>query len=149
MRINFGQKIAVVYVSFVVFILFFVFRSCEIASDLEEEDYYEKELTFGEDIKAQENFNQLGEGFTFFQENSFTINIPKVLSYYPEINYALFFKRPSGKELDYQLTTQAQNQQIIVPWDSVSRGMYQLEVRFELDNEAYLYKEKINLNPKK
>ena len=46
MKINFGLKIGILYTAFVVFILFFVVKSFGINFDLEEENYYEKEIHF-------------------------------------------------------------------------------------------------------
>ena len=147
MKINFGHKIAIGYSLFVLFILAFVVTSFQFNFDLDEEDYYAKEVVFEEEIQAVEAFNQLEGDIKIEQGNRLMIHLPTALAEQVDLEYSLLFKRPSDKRLDWRFQGKAQNGIIQLTWDDLVTGLYIIELDFEMNGATFHYESDYFLNP--
>jgi hypothetical protein len=79
MRINWGHKIALVYIVFVVAIMAMVFKARSEKVELVVPDYYNQELMHEKRMQATRNVQLLNEKVTVTQkENKLLIQMPKV-----------------------------------------------------------------------
>lgn len=149
MKINFGHKIAIVYSCFVLFIGAFVVMAFQYNFDLDEEDYYQKEIVFEEEIKASSRFSRLGGTLQIEQAEQLILYLPEALKEHSEIEYKLLFKRPSDKNMDWETLIMAEDGVIPLNWDNFLTGAYLLEIDFMIKDEAYHFESEYFLNPKR
>ncbi len=138
---NWGTKITLVYVGFVMLIVSLVFISATNKSELVAADYYEQELKFQDRIDAIKNE----------QELAVTINY-EVLTQFIALNYltkeikndfkgeVLFF-RPSDskKDIEVPLKFDSEGKQMINK-SLLSKGMYKMCVYWKNEGKHF-YKE--------
>lgn len=145
MKLNFGFKIAILYGAFVVFIVFFVVKSFGVSFDLEEENYYEKEIHFEEEMDAIKNFNDLGVSININQKDSLFIQFPDFFNKLTHQNVNVLFKRPSDKNLDIAFTLPMDKINQTIDLKHFKKGVYTVEISFTVDSIYYLNKQKIFL----
>lgn len=124
---NWGKKIILAYVIFILGIGSFVFISMRQKIDLVTENYYEKEIKYQDEIDKKNRVHILNEKVTISKNNNeLQIIFPDKLS--PESGEILFY-RPSDKSQDKIL--------------NLERGMK--EQKFKIENfQMGLWKVKIN-----
>lgn len=134
---NWGTKLAIWIVAFVVFMLTLVFMTTTYEINLVEKDYYPKGLKYQNRIDAIKNAKDIGAVFTINQdENNIIVNTPNIKA---DSGSMLFF-RPSENRLDksYKLVIN-KNGKIIIPKDEFSFGRYILKINwFDKNNEYYI-----------
>jgi hypothetical protein len=143
MKINFGLKIGILYTAFVVFILFFVVKSFGINFDLEEENYYEKEIHFEEEMDAIKNFNDLDAEIKLLQKDSLEIILPDYFARLNNQNITILFKRPSDKKLDFEIEYPITQLETKIDFNKFTIGVYNVEIKFTIDSIDYLHKSNI------
>ncbi len=142
---NFGHKIAIGYTVFVLFIVIMAVMSFKQNFQLEEENYYEKELLFQEEITAENNFNLLKGEAKILEHQQLEITLPQELFLRStQVNVEL--KRPSNAKFDKNYVFELKNSNTIkVPKKDLISGVYNLKLSFEMDGKPYLYKTPIYL----
>jgi hypothetical protein len=143
MRLNFGLKIGILYTAFVAFILFFVVKSFGINFDLEEENYYEKEIHFEEEMDAVKNFNELGAEINLLQKDSLEIILPDYFDKLKNEKISILFKRPSDKKLDFEIDYPITQLKTKIEFNKFIIGVYNVEIKFTIDSIKYLHKKTI------
>ena len=143
MRLNFGLKIGILYAAFVVFILFFVVKSFGISFDLEEENYYEKEIHFEEEMDAIKNFNDLDAEIKLLQKDSLEIILPDYFGKIKNEKISILFKRPSDKKLDFEIEYPITQLETKIDFNKFTIGVYNVEIKFTIDSIHYLHKTNI------
>jgi hypothetical protein len=147
MKLNFGHKIAIGYSLFVVLIIGLVVSAFQFDFDLDEENYYAKEIVFEDEIQAVKSFNALGGKLKLQQGQTVKIQLPDSLISFPDVEYTLLFKRPSDKRLDWQTVEKANNGWIDISWDQLVTGVYLLELDFKIDETSFHFESDYFLNP--
>ncbi len=125
---NWGTKLAIWIIAFIVFILTLVFMTTKVKVNLVEKDYYPKGLNYQSRIDAIENAKDINAVFISSQnENNVQIEIPDIES---DSGTILFF-RPSGHEFDkvYNIVTDTSNQLIVSKTD-LKEGKYILKINW-------------------
>lgn len=143
MRLNYGLKIGILYAAFVVFILFFVVKSFGISFDLEEENYYEKEIHFEDEMDAIKNFNDLDAEIKLLQKDSLEIILPDYFDKLKNEKISILFKRPSDKNLDFEIEYPINQLETKIHFKKFTIGVYNVEVKFTIDSINYLHKTNI------
>ena len=146
-NISWGTKIAILYISFVVLILFMVTLSMSQKIELVSEDYYNQELAFQEIIDAQKNANALPEKIQHeIIEGAFLIKFPHVFMK-KKIMGNIEFYRPSDKSKDFSedilLNEQLEQKTELNHFD---KGMYKMKISWIADSTNY-YTEQIIVIP--
>jgi hypothetical protein len=143
---NFGHKIAIGYTFFVLFIVVMAVMSFKQNFQLEEENYYEKELAFQDEITAENNYSLLEGATEINAVNAFNVVLPKeLILHQTKVNVEL--KRPSNAKYDKSYVFELNNtNKIQLPTKGLISGVYNLKLTFEMDGKAYLYKTGIYLN---
>lgn len=147
MTMNWGTKIALLYIGFVLMIVFMVFKSNNEKVDLVSADYYAQELKFQDKIDGQKNTNTLSTPIECEAANK-TVNI----KFPSEFNSSktsgeIYFYRPSDASLDLNtsLKLDAQgNQEITNP--KFERGIYRMQIKASIEGKAYYFEQQIFMN---
>ena len=146
MKFNWGTGIFIAIVAFMSFILYFVITMSTDKSyhhDLVTEKYYQKELSYQDEIDAVKNASKLKEKVTVQKtENGIKIEFPKEFTP-KDITGKVFLYRPSAKQLDFEIPISISNTYLLVPGKSLAAGRWNINISFTYKNKAYLVKERI------
>lgn len=139
---NWGKGIAIALSGFIVFITILVIGFFSHSVDLESEDYYQKELIYGDEIKAIENASSLKEKVVMrVTEDHILIQQPNdaVLE-----NVQLSFQRPNDEKDDvrYEITGE---KQFIIRRNALKAGVYNVSISYLKGGQQCLQKEQIYL----
>jgi len=128
MKWNWGTKLVIWIVAFIVFMLTLVYMTTTSKVNLVEEDYYPKGLKYQTRIDAIENANSINAVFSVLQdENELVVSLPDIEV---DSGFILFF-RPSGNSLDrtYDLIV-SDNKKMTIPKTDFVRGKYILKINW-------------------
>lgn len=140
MKLNFGHGITAGLVAFMGFILFLVYKTTTVNSELERPDYYVQEVAYGERMEQQRNY--LNAGFEVAVNNDMqhvTIDFSGM-----DVKEALTgearFVRPSDSRLDhiYDLSSLT-GDQLVLKAESFVPGNYKLELTWAHAGTTYYY----------
>jgi hypothetical protein len=144
---NWGKKIAIVYVCFVGFMGFLVWQ-CLHQDDIHlvSKDYYQKEISYQNDIDQMNNTNQLSTQlkFQYVSENRIVkLVFPKEsIGSTGNIN----FYRPADARKDFAVKLEIANAESqYIPVANLDRGLWVIKVLWNKDGKAYYKEEKITL----
>lgn len=134
---NWGTKLVIWIIAFIVFILSLVYMTTTSKVNLVEEDYYPKGLKYQARIDAIENAKEINAVFMASQNGeSIIITTPDIQL---DSGNIMFF-RPSGNSLDrtYDLLITEEGK-MIFPMKDFSNGKYILKINWNLlDKEYYV-----------
>lgn len=140
MKLNFGYKIVILYISFVALIVTLVYKCFNYKVDLVSKDYYAKELAFQDKIDASLreahsnstiNYTTTKNGILFFVDSSLATK---------KINGTITFYRPSNSALDIVKPIQFNAGKQIIPFTGFKKGHYKIQLDYTIDDLTY-YKE--------
>jgi hypothetical protein len=110
---------------------------------LEEENYYEKEIHFEEEMDAIKNFNDLNTEIKLIQKDSLKIILPDFFGKLKSENITILFKRPSDKKLDFEVEYPINQLEKTIDFNRFTIGVYNVEIKFTIDSINYLHKSNI------
>jgi hypothetical protein len=144
---NWGKKIAIVYLSFVGFMGFLVWK-CLQQDDIHlvSQDYYQKEIAYQKDIDQMNNTNQLSTQlkFEYMSENQ----IVKLIFPKESIgsNGKINFYRPANARKDFAVKLEITNvESQSIPVVNLDRGLWVVKVSWNKDGKGYYKEEKMTL----
>ncbi len=140
---NWGYKIALLYIAFAAMILLLVTLSVKQKIDLVSKDYYAQELIFQDRIESTERMLLLDTPVEIHSdEKGITINYPDAFKGNTLAGTITLF-RPSDKELDLIIPVQPNdvNGQFISN-SILKAGMYRVKLELALNGKNY-YKEQM------
>ncbi|MDX1904147.1 MAG: FixH family protein [Thermonemataceae bacterium] len=134
---NFGTKIVIALVIFIVFILSLGFMMMNANKETPEDNYYEKDLRYEQEIQAQKNAATLSEkvNFKVSENKTLTISFPnEVKDYQGEVN----FIRPDNAKDDkvLPLSLSEKNEQILDIQD-FRKGLWKVQVKWKMNNKEF------------
>ena len=142
---NWGKGLAIAMVGFMLFILYMVITLMSKSTDLESEDYYQKEIDFEQEISAISNMNGLKEKIEVSQNDDF------VLVKFPQIenmdSIEVMMFRPNNEKED-QFFTLKNSKSLLIPKSKLNMGIYEMDIQFKIKDKVYLKKETIRINKK-
>ena len=125
---------------FIGFITFLVISLVSHTIDLESEDYYSREINYEQEITAMENGNKLKRKIEMISQKEFVVvqipekeNLSKI---------QVIFIRPDNKKLDKSYLVSG-TKSYLIPKSELSKGTYNVEIRFESNSTTCLQKETI------
>ncbi len=137
---NWGKGIIIAMALFIGFITFLVISLVSHTIDLESEDYYTKEINYEQEITAMENGNKLKSKIEMISQKEFVVvqipekeNLSKI---------QVIFIRPDNKKLDKSFLISG-TKSYLIPKTELSKGTYNVEIRFESNSTTCLQKETI------
>ena len=144
LKLNWGTRIAVLYIGFVLLIVLMMTLSMRQKVELVSNDYYDKELVFQNKIDEMNNANALLEKITHsITDNSFLIQYPSQFKGHKVEGTVLFF-RPSDASKDFTKVIQmGENMQQNIELNSFSKGMYKMQISWKVNDTPYFSEETI------
>ncbi|MFD0931361.1 FixH family protein [Psychroflexus salinarum] len=148
MKLNWGTSIVIAFVLFIGFIMFMVVQMLsnkELEYDLVVESYYQKELTFQDDLDSAQNAEDLqnqvkigliSEGLQIIFPSDFD---------YSEIQGEVFLYRPSDKALDFTVQLQLEGDEYVLPRSLMEDGIWEVNLKFNHKGEDYFIQQKIKI----
>lgn len=143
---NFGGRIAVLYLSFVALIVTLVVMSFKQKVDLVSEDYYAQEIKFQDKIDAINNEKAL-EGSIHHSMNGNEITLmadSSILS--NDFEGTIHFFRPSDSSKDFQLKLNFANKTQVINSKQLIHGAYKLQLSWTSNHKKYFKEEVIFIN---
>ncbi len=144
---NWGKKIALVYLSFVAFMGFMVWKCLQQKDiNLVSEDYYQKEIAYQNNIDQMNNTNQLSKELAFIYKpdsQQIMLDFPKEsIGSTGEIN----FYRPSDAKMDFAVKLDIANTESqTIPVYALDKGLWVVKVSWSKDGKGYYKEEKMVL----
>ena len=135
MKINWGTKIAIFYISFVVFIIGMVILAFNQNFDLVTDDYYAQEIAYQGRIDQQTNTNNLTEKVKIsVDQQELIVELPGVEDQSFEGTINCF--RPSDQTKDFDVAiTDTRKQKI--PLSKYIKGKYLLKITWSAHGKSY------------
>ena len=143
---NWGTGVVIAMVSFMIFILTFVYRSVvmdEYQHELVSEDYYKDELHYQEEIDKLNNAATLEVNLKVSRRTEgLLLQFPGNLD--PgKISGTIRVQRPSKKALDIELPVQLSGNEQLIPDEKLVSGKYLISVDWKHGESEYLFKEEL------
>ncbi len=132
---NWGTKLAIWIVVFIVFMLTLVYMTTTHEENLVEKDYYPKGINYQTRIDAIENANSINAVFVANQdENNIIIDMPNIQV---DTGTVLFF-RPSGNSLNrtYEIVM-TEEKKMVLPKSNFKHGKYILKINWFSEGKEY------------
>lgn len=146
-KFNWGWGIALFYTSFVVFMLFMVWCTNLMKTELVTEDYYGKELKFQEQLDKMKRSNVLSQPVNWtVQNNSVKLNFPADVKG-RDIKAKVLFYRPDNSKRDFNIACTADTNGVcVINSEKFHHGAYKMEVDWSAGKETYYTEGVININ---
>lgn len=142
MKINWGTGIAIVITIFVITVITFAWFASTQRVNLVEEDYYPKELTYGEKMDRISNTNNLGENIDIQFDSEFVyIHFPEFTHQEkPEGKIQLY--RPSDYRKDLYFPVQINDSGYqYIPTSGLLKGKYTIKIDWSFNGIEYYFEE--------
>jgi hypothetical protein len=101
-KLNWGWSLLIVYATFIIVFMFYFFKSFQEAAsnDMVEEDYYQKELMYGDVIAKKQNADTMRVQVKILNDaNGITVVFPDYLSD-TDVSGNITLYKPDNKKLD-------------------------------------------------
>ena len=146
MKLNWGTAVVIAMISFIVFILTFVYRSAvmdEYQHELVSEDYYGDELHYQEEIDKMKNASALEVDVTLIRTaDGLTLRFPQGLE--PnKISGSIYLQRPSNKSLDLRMPIELIENDFLIPDQDLASGKYLVIIDWKHEDSEYMFKDEI------
>ena len=136
---NWGKGIAIFLTLFIVFITALGVTLMRANADLESEDYYLKEINYGDEITAQQNANKHGSELDIeIAADGVTIRL-KFDGNVESMNSELL--RPDNPKLDRLVETNGKV--LFIPRDNLTYGKYKLKVNWSDGEKDFQLRDEI------
>ncbi len=146
MKINWGTGIVIAFAIFISFILFMVITMStdkKYNHDLVTPDYYQKELAYQDEINAEENANKLSSKVKVEKTSQgILLTFPEELKD-KNLKGTVSLYRPSNKKLDFNLSLNVSNAQMLIPENRLLEGRWDIIINWEDEGKKYMFKDKI------
>lgn len=135
---NWGYKILVAYVIFIAMMLGMVYVASKQTNEMQDKNYYAKELAYQSVIDGKNNLNALTDKLTITNTNeAIVIRIPEVAA--TDIsNGTIYFLRPSGEKGDVHeiLKPDSRGEQSISK-SKFEKGIYTVQISWKSNGKMY------------
>ena len=142
MKLNWGHYLAIAMLSFMVFILSFVYNTFTKDSydhHLVSKEYYLDEINYQQEIEAIDNANKLPNN-VHIQNNEQGILL--VFPNLPNLEGTVEFQRPSNPKLDISTTITINDGVMQISKEKLIKGLYHVRINWVSNDVAYLFKDK-------
>ena len=143
MKINWGTGIVISIVLFMIFILYFVYKSLtpEYSHELVSEDYYKDELHYQKEIDKLNNAVKLESKISLKNsEKGITIQFPDSLNY-QDVKGNISFQRYSNSVLDFSKNIDLTSNKIVIPDSLLVSGKWIIKIDWNYKGEEFLFKD--------
>jgi hypothetical protein len=143
MRISWGYKIAIFYLSFVVGMLFLVYKANSESFDLVTENYYEAELKYQDVIDQKGNVAELSAPPKITHTiNSISIQFPKEFAD-KSVEGDVYLYRPSDASKDIRKAFTTTDGFVAFELDKELSGSYDIKLSWKSGGKQFFEEKKI------
>ena len=146
LKLNWPTGIILALVSFIIFILSFVYKATflpEYDHQLVSDEYYNDELNYQEEIDKLKRASELAENISISKNNNgLLIKFPSNIDY-KQIKGSISFKRLSNRKIDFKLPIELTSSQLLLKDEELVAGRWDVKIAWEVAEKTYLFKEKI------
>ena len=140
---NWGTKILIVYVAFVLGIVFMVFKSTNQNTDLVTTDYYAKELKYQDKIDEIKRATALSAPVEYsIKDNALMISFPKDFAGKKLTGEAVLYC-PSDEKKDIKQPFTVLDEALELAIPAGSKGLYELHISWHDGEVTYYFEKKI------
>jgi len=142
MKINWGYRVAFLYIGFATLIIYIVTRSMNEKVELVAADYYAQELKYQDKIESTNRSNNLETPVSIeLNDRGITVKFPDEMEG-KKITGSILLFRPSDSSLDKTIPINPDtNREQLIPATQLAKGMYRIKIEYQL-NETKYYTEK-------
>ncbi len=138
-KINWGAKIALLYIAFVLFILTLVIASTTKDFQLVTKDYYQQELVYNDRINEMKQAAKLTHPLEInYQANNeeLSIKFPEMAS--PEQGN-IWLYRPSNAKHDqvYPIDLNSTDRTQVIQTQQLAQGLWRIKVQWQANQQSY------------
>lgn len=145
LKMNWGAKIAVLYIGFVALIITLVVGSMRQDFDLVSKDYYAQELAYEKTIDASRNTAALSAPLSLRQdEQVITIQFPAVFSG-KVVDATLHFYSSIDDALDRTVKLNSSENKIVIQRSLLPAAAYTLKMSWSSEGKEYYQEFNVNL----
>lgn len=143
MRISWGYKIVIFYLSFVFGILFLVYKANSESFDLVTENYYEAELKYQDVIDQKTNASQLSAPPVISHSiNSISIQLPKEFAN-KSVEGEIYLYRPSDATKDFRRSFSTQDGFYHLDLGKELSGSYDIKLTWKAGGKEFFQEQKL------
>ena len=138
LKFNWGTGILISIVLFMIITLILTVIFMNQRVDLVTNDYYEKTLTYQNQIDIYKRTAELKEKISFnYTDNKINLSFPD--SFLQQVNYGkLYFYRPSDSRKDFTVPIKLDNKgSQIVNTNKIEKGYWKVEIQWTMNNKDY------------
>ena len=140
---NWGHKIAIAYILFVVGMLSLVYVSSLQTNEMIDENYYEKELQYQSLIDGKNNLSQFTQK-ELLRDSASMLVLALPLEVRENCKGEITFLRNDDKKKDKQMTLALDaNGNQYFPKSHFAMGVYWVRIKWESQNKSYYSEQKI------
>ena len=146
-KFHWGWRVTAFYTGFVIFMLFMVYQSTQMKTELVTADYYGKELKYQQQLDKIKRANQLSEPLYWnVEKNTVQLSFPKDVKG-KKVNAEVTFYRPDNVARDFNVNCQADSMGVcIIKSEKFHHGAYQMQIDWSDGNATYYKEGTININ---
>ncbi|MBL0343537.1 MAG: FixH family protein [Bacteroidetes bacterium] len=144
MKINWGYRVAILYIGFVGLIIYFVTRSMNEKVELVSTDYYAQELKYQDKLESIERNNDLQQPTLInYDERGLTVSFPSELKG-GDIKGNIHLFRPSDDTKDVLIEIKTDETMVqYIPTENLFKGMYRVKVDYTAGGHSYFTEKQI------
>lgn len=143
MKINWGTGIVIAMALFISFILYFVLQmafSSEYDGEMVEENYYQQEYVYQQEIDGRQNANALKQDVVVNKkQEAFNVDFPQDFNY-KNITGTIYMYRPADKNLDFKIPIQLESSNYTIPLQMLAKGKWEIKISWEYEDMDYRFK---------
>ncbi len=142
---NWGYRIMLVYIAFVVAMLGMVYISSRQTNEMQDKNYYVKELAYQQVIDGKNNLNQL-QGQLSVSDSAGMVKIRIPVAAAQNITEGkIYFLRPSDEKKDLRLALQPDaNGLQLISGTLLTKGLYTVQLSWKSNNKPYYSEQSYN-----
>jgi len=146
-KLNWGWSILLVYLTFMLIFLFAFYRSFKEleSNELVTQDYYEKELVYGDVINKRQHADTMRIPVKIFQKQK-----KLIIKFPPYIDKAegkILLYKPDNSKLDSNISLQLDDsKQQIINSSKLIPGRWNISVEWQTKKVPYLVEQKMTIN---
>jgi hypothetical protein len=142
---NWGNKIAVLYIGFIIMIGFLVYKSTLQNTDLVSDDYYKKEIAYQQIIDANANNKTLAtKPLITHNEKFIHIQFPSTL-HHQMITGTIELYNAANAKNDTSISFSTSNDSVSIALKNIKKGNYTAKIQYASERINYYSETPLNL----
>jgi hypothetical protein len=147
MKLNWGTGIVVTIILFLIISFAMIFHFMNQKVDLVTDNYYEKTLTYQNQIDEADRSREIDKEISFeYSGNQLKIVLPDSIA--KNMNDGeVYFYRPSDSNMDFKFPLQAdKNNELVLDASKIDKGYWKVQMKWLMKEERYSIERTVMIN---